>query len=124
MYTDKCVFCIQQGVRQGAVQSPSLYKQFIDPLLSQLEMSGAGLTMGEIYLGAPTVADDVLLLSNSSLDLQHMLDIVSEYSSLHRYNTHPTKSEVCVISREPEFLPALKEWHISDVKLPISHQPT
>ena len=116
--------CIQQGVRQGAVQSPSLYKQFIDPLLSQLEMSGAGLTMGEIYLGAPTVADDVLLLSNSSLDLQHMLDIVSEYSSLHRYNTHPTKSEVCVISREPEFLPALKEWHISDVKLPISHQAT
>ena len=75
---------IQQGVRQGAVQSPSLYKQFIDPLLSQLQSSGAGLTMGEIYLGAPTVAEDVLLLSNSSIELQQMLDIASEYSNIHR----------------------------------------
>ncbi len=83
---------IQQGVRQGAVQSPSLHKQFIDPLLSHLESSRAGLTMGEIYLGTPTVADDMLLLSNSSIELQQMLDIASEYSSIHRYNIHPTKS--------------------------------
>ncbi len=115
---------IQQGVRQGGVQSPSLYKQFIDPLLRQLQKSGSGLSLGGIYLGAPTVADDVLLLANSPLDLQHMLDIVSEYSSLHRYNIHPTKSEVCIFTREPDFLPSLKSWDISDSVLPVSNTTT
>ena len=45
--------------------------------------------------GVSMLANDVLLLSNSLLELQHMLNFVPEYSSLHRYNTHQTKRQVC-----------------------------
>jgi retron-type reverse transcriptase len=67
-------FEVLQGVRQGGVLSPRLYKEYIDGLLQRLEAEGDGLHIGTTYVGSPTVADDVLLLTHSPLDLQVMLD--------------------------------------------------
>ena len=85
-----------QGVRQGSVLSTDCYKIFINNLLERLEKSGAGTRIGDVYVGAHTCADDVLLAANSVQDLQYMLQIVADYAAEHRYIINPDKSMVLV----------------------------
>ena len=47
-------FMILQGVRQGGILLLFLYKTYKNPVLKNL-----GLSLGVIYCGCPTCADDV-----------------------------------------------------------------
>ncbi len=85
-------YTISQGVRQGGVLSTSLYKLYIGDLISRLDNAGLGARIGCSYIGAPTCADDVLLLSFNAPQFQPMLDISQEYSEQHQYKIHPQKS--------------------------------
>ena len=44
---------ISQGVKQGGVLSPVLYSLYVNDLLVELENSGLGARLGNIYTGAP-----------------------------------------------------------------------
>ena len=81
-----------QGVRQGAVTSTTLYKLYINQLLSQLQKANLGMSIGNIYVGTPTCADDQLLLATSETDLQAMVNACHTYSQQHGYKLHPEKS--------------------------------
>ncbi len=85
---------VKQGVRQGGTMSPTLYKLYVNHLLSSLETASAGCSIGNIFMGTPTCADDVLLLSNSSSEMQGMINVCGEYASRHKYKLHPIKSQV------------------------------
>ena len=85
---------VGQGVRQGGVLSTTLYKEYINPLLADFERSNVGLSIGDVYLGSPTCADDILLLSESDVQLQVMLNDAHTYSLDNRYRLHPGKSTV------------------------------
>ena len=61
---------VRQEVKQGGVLSPSLYKLYIFDLLRSLRSAGLGVHIGHLYLGTPSCADDVLLLSNLPQDMQ------------------------------------------------------
>ncbi len=87
-------YTVRQGVRQGGTLSPSLYKLYINHLLSTLESGRLGCSIGNIYLGSPTCADDVLLLSNDKEEMQTMIDVCAEYAHAHKYKLHPAKSQV------------------------------
>ena len=73
-------FNIRQGVRQGGVLSPFLYCLFVDQLLDILTASGFGVSIDNIYCGAPMYADDLALVAGSPEELQAMLDIVHNYA--------------------------------------------
>ena len=87
-------FCILQGTRQGGVLSADLYELYINNLLIQLENSGCGLSIGNIYLGSPTVADDMTLLTNITQELQTMLDIANNYAVDEKYRFNPSKTDI------------------------------
>ena len=89
-------FAIRQGVRQGGRSSPLLYKIFLNDMLLELEKKGAGLSIGSISVACPTVADDVLLLAESEMEAQDLLNTVEVYTRLNRYSINPAKSEVLV----------------------------
>jgi hypothetical protein len=74
-------FTIHQGIRQGGIPSTTDYKVYIDPLLHLLEDSHVGLHIGSIYAGAPTCADDVLLLSDSISSMQYLLTSCEQYAN-------------------------------------------
>ncbi|VDH90356.1 Hypothetical predicted protein [Mytilus galloprovincialis] len=88
-------FLESQGVRQGGVWSPTAYKIFINSLLTTLETYRIGSHIGSIYVGVPTVADDVTLVSNCPYEIQSMLDLQTFHANKFRYLISSQKS--CVL---------------------------
>ena len=60
-------FLVKNGVRQGAILSPSLFCVYLDELLHRLRDNGVGCFVGGVFLGACGYADDVTLLAPSCL---------------------------------------------------------
>ncbi len=87
-------FRICQGVRQGRILSTHFYKTYINNLLVELEEQSLGINIGDTYVGCPTCADDALLLSTDSGELQTMLSLAYTYSQEHRYHIHPKKTTI------------------------------
>jgi hypothetical protein len=122
-------FSVGQGVRQGGVLSPDLYKSYINDLLSDMNCKDLGKSIGTTYVGTPTVADDVLLISDSPLDLQLMMQQADLYSCRERYQLHPEKSSIVQFSRSRSIHPF--KWNLAGkdmapvecaTHLGISHQ--
>ena len=117
---------VLQGVKQGNVTSPPSYKVYISQLLEQLQQSDIGLSIGCIYIGTPSCADDILLLSRCPYELQSMLTINESYSIRNKYEIHadpdPLISKSCVT---PLFLPGVhrsteNNWQIYGTQLPCT----
>ena len=90
-------FSVKNGVRQGAILSPSLFCVYLDSLLSQLRDAGIGCHIGGQFLGAFGYADDVTLLAPTRKGLQSMLQICEDFSTKHAMlfstDPSPTKSK-------------------------------
>ena len=113
-------YMVKQGVRQGGVLSTTLYKEYINPLLEDCEKAGTGLKIGDTYMGTPTCADDILLLSNSPIELQEMLSAAYNFSKENHYKIHPTKSSVTklVIPKVPH---GKTQWMLGEDQMTITN---
>jgi hypothetical protein len=115
-------FPVLQGVRQGGILSPRLYKEYINGLLEQLEYEGEGMFIGASYVGSPTVADDVMLLAKAPTNLQVMINTVDRYSKRERYNIHPQKSAIIQISSSMQL--SSFQWQLGSEEVGLSKSAT
>ena len=76
-------FTVSNGVRQGAVASPTFFNIYLDNLFNILKSSGLGCMIDNFYYGLLGYADDCALLSPSRNCLQKMLDICDKYFKEH-----------------------------------------
>ena len=81
--TESDIFRVSNGVRQGAVASPTLFCVYIDELFHLLEQSGYGCRIENLYYGVFGYADDCVLLSPDRGGLQEMIKICEDYFSDH-----------------------------------------
>ena len=72
---------MQNGVRQGAILSPSLFCVYLDTLLTRLRDAGVGCHIGGSFSGPFGYSEDVTLLAPSRQALQVMLDVCKDFSS-------------------------------------------
>ena len=88
-------FRVKNGVRQGAIISPSLFCVYLDNLLSQLREACVGYHVGGVFLGAFGYADDVTLLAPTRKALQTMLKICEDFATSHsmEFSTDPVPSK-------------------------------
>ena len=113
---------VQKGVKQGGILSPHLYKVYINDLLQSLQHHRIGTSIGTTFLGVPTCADDVLLISSDPYELQTMLDVAYDYSREHQYELHPQKS--VVIQMVPSKVYADFAWTLGDQPVAAAEQFT
>ena len=66
----------------------------MDGVLQALQDTGKGVYIGADFFGAPTVADDVLLLDQKADGMQTLLTTAKTGSDQKRYTIHPVKSEL------------------------------
>jgi len=67
-------FSILSGVRQGAVLSPVLFfYNILTILITDLELSGYGANIGNIFAGYLLYSDDIVLLSPTCRGLQKLI---------------------------------------------------
>ncbi|VDI25186.1 Hypothetical predicted protein [Mytilus galloprovincialis] len=69
-------FAELQGVRQGSVWSPSVYKLFVNPLIKKLESDSLGFKIRNVFVGTPMCADDICYLFFKPDELQTMISLL------------------------------------------------
>ncbi len=112
---------VSQGVRQGGIISTALYKEYINDLLITMQQAGLGVSIGDIYIGIPTCADDVLLMACSESEMQAMMNAADDYASRHQYKLHPTKSTLTqLIGKAKSSLQLQGSWHLGKSPIPVS----
>ena len=74
-------FNVNNGVRQGAVLSPTLFSLYIDELFEILKKSGLGCFINQYYYGVVGYADDIVLLCPDRSGLQQMVNITHDFLS-------------------------------------------
>ena len=85
-------FSVLQGVRQGGILSTHFYKTYLNDCLLDLENRALGKFIGNLYMGCPTVADDVLFMASSDYELQLMFNLAYINSQEKRFVIHPQKT--------------------------------
>ena len=113
-----------QGVRQGGISLTELFKFRGNRLLTNIEDSNLGFHIGPTSVAAPACADDIILLSRSSTDLQTMLDIAAHDATQKIYHFSASKTTTMVLnSRHPiDAWRAGKWWKLRDSNLSASMQ--
>ncbi|MCG8113153.1 MAG: reverse transcriptase family protein [Candidatus Thiodiazotropha taylori] len=115
-------FGLKQGVRQGGVLSTHLYKIFVEDQLLELETNSLGFMLGNIYIGATAVADDLAYLSPTPETLQLMLNVGYRYSDQHHYKIHPTKTKI--VEHSSEKGSAEYKWTLGENEIKASKETT
>ena len=99
-------FPVTNGVRQGAVSSPTLFSVYINDLFSLLKLSGLGCRIQNCFFGCFGYADDLLLLSASRSGLQSMVNICAEFAKSRnlKFSTNPdpkkSKTKCLIFSKQ------------------------
>ncbi len=88
--TSKPIYMLQ-GNRQGALPSPHDYKTYRADDIAILDQPDLGYHIGELRFPCPTVADDMLLLARSPLELQTMISLTETYANDEHFKIHPEK---------------------------------
>ena len=85
-------FLVTNGVEQGEILSPFLFNVYMNNLSLSLNNSGMGGSLGDNIINQLCYADDLCLISLSSLGMQHLLDICDTYAINHQLSYSATKS--------------------------------
>ena len=100
--SDSEIFPVKNGVRQGAVSSPTLFSIYVNDLFKLLRQSKLGCRIQTNYFGCFGYADDLLLLSASRSGLQSMVKICENFAKSKNLqfstNQDPKKSKTkCLV---------------------------
>ena len=93
------LFSVSNGVKQGGVLSPTLYSVYINGLLDELEVSGYGCKIGDVFVGCISYADDIILLCASVYGLRKMIHICENFASSHHIKFNGSKCNLMIYSR-------------------------
>ena len=97
-------FSVKRGV---SVLSPALFLLVMNPLLCQLEDSGAGQSVDDFYAGGFLHANDIRTLASSLDSLEKQVSIVDKFANENFLKLNIQKCEIVPfsLSSKPDPLP-------------------
>lgn len=90
-------FLVTYGVRQGGILSPVLFKLCVDDLSRQLNQCRTGCIVGDRLVNHLVYADDLVVMSPSSVRLQQLLRICTSYCMQYDIIFNPTSSVIIIV---------------------------
>ena len=94
-------FCLERGIRQGLVLSPSLFNLVLDPLLSSLKQQSLGLSINGLYLGAFSHANDISTSATNTQDVSEQAAAVHSFTSARGLSLSLEKCAVLTSNHTP-----------------------
>ena len=89
------------GVKQGDIISPTLFAIFINDLAVALTESDLGIKIeNDLVVSCLLYADDIVLLAESEVDLQALLNIVNVWCSKWRLEVNLLKTNVMHVRKK------------------------
>ena len=73
-------YSVERGVKQGSILSPTLFLLVMDPLLTQIQKTGLGLSINNFYAGGFLHADDIRTLVSGCGSLESQVSLVSNFA--------------------------------------------
>ena len=111
-------FSVSNGVRQGSILSPHLFKVYVDDLSITLNSFKIGCVISDIIINHLMYADDLVLISPSSAGLQTLLNACHQYGIQFDIKFNSKKSAIM------PFLPIdKKKFRIPPFKLDNENIP-
>ena len=95
-------------VRKGCILSPVLFALYTEELAVRVRESNLGIRVGNERLSILMYADDIIIMSESSEELQQMLNVVSEYSLDFGVKFGVDKNLIMVLNGDEDDID--KEW--------------
>ncbi|CAC5400431.1 unnamed protein product [Mytilus coruscus] len=117
-------FNIHQGVRQGGILSPFLYKVYVNNLLEDFKSHNLGLKIGTNYVGCPTCADDIAFLSSSHQELQCMLSVATHHARQSRVTINPAKTKAVILNKPKNINRSDLNWTLGNTPVYPSEDTT
>jgi len=93
---------VKHGLREGSCLSPTLYATFLDAIVDKIS-DCSGISIGSFKIKIMLYVDDIVLLSDSPVDLQRMLDCCQEYADDHSFQFSFQKSQVVVFGDDVDY---------------------
>ena len=88
-----------RGVLQGGVLSPTLFKIFLDDLVDYLDKN-KGVTVGDIMICYILFADDLVLVSETSTGLQHLLNGLEQFCKQWHMLVNLMKTNIMIFNKK------------------------
>ena len=107
-------FPLYQGSGQGRILAPSMCKVYINRLIETVSNSKCPLVIDKLRTGSPTFADDMTLLSVFPSFMRHLMQDVTQYSNIWRYDYNPKVVLWCLVNHEYNIIvknkPDIGKW--------------
>ena len=87
-------FCTTNGVRQGSILSPHLFKVYVDDLSVTLNSLKIGCYISDFIINHIMYADDIVLISPSSAGLDILLKFCNQYGIQNDIKFNSKKSAI------------------------------
>ena len=117
-------FHCPKGVRQGCVLSPTLFSLFINKLAEHVSQSGrhgVQLLPGLMELFILLFADDVTLISTSTIGLQNQLDCLKQSCEELKLEVNIDKTKI-IVFRKGGFLSKFENWKFNGQKVEVVNE--
>ena len=92
------MFCINNGVKQGCILSPTLFDLFIDELVTDLKDKRLGIDCGNYQITTLLYADDTVIVVPTPSALQSLLDVLTQWCITRGIRVNVIKTNISALS--------------------------
>ena len=87
-------FPVRQGVKQGCGLSPTLFPNYTNDLVEDINQLNCGIDVGDIHVSLFLYADDIVLISENAEDMQSMLNVLHVWCGRWRLAVNEAKTKI------------------------------
>ena len=112
-------FHVTNGVRQGSILSPHLFKVYVDGLSVILNSHKIGCSINNLIINHLMYADDIVLISPSSAGLQTLMEVCKQFGEVNEIKCNSKKSAILPFMPNEKKKLRIPKFHLNNESVPI-----